>query len=582
MYHGLLRVMVGVYCLLVCGAVQAQDYWKARELLTRFTDAVENENALNISALLSRMEAQPALDYFSGLPKGISLNGELAYSECRVDYALMKKGNDPGPNDPTITVQFKEVPKGVWERFWVVDDAYDEKGNSLATKGFSLNSISGSFTELSDQVRDIANSDYLGLAPYGKLNRSYLAGRQFRANIRSTRLTFNNIQLLDSTGALVDYLYVTMGYHDYPEEWYITDIGPMSKRWLGHDRYVDFLLGLVDSLSQQPKAPPIPPPVLVQWPDTTVRQQSGDTTFFVQSPSDFDTLYYQVAREKNAFSVGHSSQLFNLRMYPLRHDADDTSTAPRERGRLALGLSLGGNRSYATVLRQYSPGNVDQSPGPSAYGGLTGLQAGLDARYQLKPKVSLALQVAYQGWGYRYQDGSLFSNVAQGTGQWVNLSYQERLHTVGFHLYGSYDLHKGEEDKNPAQAVEWVPFGEIGAGYGLMLAANGELTETVQPGAGSLDNNPQVGIFSYSAKPYRKLPYVTPSVGLGVRMETRRSDFWLVLRFRPMTWNVVHYANPNDRSLFPLSQGFYRMDDDLGLNQFALSMGYAFVFKKQR
>ena len=49
-----------------------------------------------------------------------------------------------------------------------------------------------------------------------------------------------------------------------------------------------------------------------------------------------------------------------------------------------------------------------------------------------------------------------------------------------------------------------------------------------------------------------------------------------------MTWNVVHYDDPKDRNLIPLSQGFFKLDDDIGLNQFALTAGYAFVFRKKK
>jgi hypothetical protein len=565
--------------------VAAQDYWKARDLLTNFVEAVADENALNISAVLQRLEAQPSLDYFSSWQRKATLATELSISECRVDYALMKKGNTVTGTEPRITVQFKEVPKGVWERFWVVDNVFDERGNALPDKGFSLNSTSGNFTELSDQVRDIATSDFVGLAPYGKLNRSYLAGRQFNTDINSTRLTFNNIQLLDSTGAVIDYVYVTMGYQGYPQDWYIADIGPMSKRWLGRDRYIDFLIGRNDSLLRGPS--PIVArtrPVLVQVPDTTILQKLGDTTYFAMRAGSFDTLYYQVAQAKNALSVGRSSQLLGLRMYPLHAgDAADSAAGPRERGPWSLGICLGGSRNFATLLGAYSTGNVYATPGQAAYLGQTKSQIGLDLRYQLMPRISLGINLAYQQWGYRYHDVRLFSDATQGIGNWVTTDYTETIQTLGAYLYGTYELRKPIADAPQAEskAVAWIPYAELGAGYGLMLAANATLDETLQPGIGSLDNTPQTSSFAFSTQPYRKMPYVTPGVGLGLRLETRRSDFWVALRYRPMTWNVVRYKNADDRSLFPLSQGYYRIDDDLGLQQVAINIGYAFVFRKK-
>ncbi|MFN8397301.1 MAG: hypothetical protein U0176_21940 [Bacteroidia bacterium] len=587
-YAAGLRACVGWVLLLCAASVYGQDYWEARDLLTRFSDAWQDENELEISALMTNVQSQAALTFVANMPWNTALEDDFAFSECKVDYQLMKKGGKPSDADPRITVQFREVPKGVWERFWVVDNVYDQEGNPLADKGFALNSTNGNFTELSDQVRDITTSDFLGLAPYGKLNRSYLLGREFRTDLKSTKLTFNNIQIRDSTGRILDYVYVTLGYLGYPQGWYIMDLGPMSQRWIGRDRYVDFLMGQVDSLlalqNSKPAGQPIKP-VLVQWMDTTLLQGKGDTTFFAQSPTQFDTLYYQVAGEKNAFSVGRSSQFLNMRLYPLNHTPEDTSTAPRERGALALGLSGGLNRSFATLLRDYSPGNVYSTQGPGDYSGGNAWQVALDARYQFLPRISASVEVGYLAWTYSYQDQGLFSDPDNGLGQWLQTQYKERIGTLSLNAYGRYELRKVAEEGAAAdakpKAVTWIPYGEVGAGYNLILSADAALSETSLPGAGTQDNDPQTAKFEYSVKGFRKTPYVTPSVGIGLRMETRHSDFWAVLRFRPLTWTLVDYDDPKDRSLFPLSQGFYHMDDDFALNQFSLSVGYAFVFKKK-
>jgi hypothetical protein len=182
---------------------------------------------------------------------------------------------------------------------------------------------------------------------------------------------------------------------------------------------------------------------------------------------------------------------------------------------------------------------------------------------------------------HAYNDKQLLSDSSLSNPHWLTTDYAETLQTLGVSLYGTYEFRKAITEGEEPKPVRWIPYAELGAGYGLLLKADAQLTQTVTPGVGSLDKDTQEALFTYSTKAYRQMPYVTPSVGLGLRLETKHSDFWLALRFRPMTWNVVRFKDPNDRSLEPLRQGYYRMDDDLGLNQFALTIGYAYVFGKQ-
>ncbi len=154
--------------------------------------------------------------------------------------------------DSNKNLLFIEFDSSKQTGMWRIKDAYfannrPGEDSTIQERGFLPIQIDDDFSGLVRIIENKDIDDFLGLAPYGKLNKSFLIENKLFDVSNESSVLIKNMIIHDNK-KIVDMVFVKLKYHEighkepsgYKSGWLIVDGGSMSE-FYGDDLYVSFL-----------------------------------------------------------------------------------------------------------------------------------------------------------------------------------------------------------------------------------------------------------------------------------------------------------------------------------------------------
>lgn len=224
---------------------------------------------------------------------------------------------------------------------------------------------------------------------------------------------------------------------------------------------------------------------------------------------------------------------------------------------LAIGASLGGNHTSATIVEQYGPFDPNTDKGEFLII-LPDFQIGVALNIFLTEKLELNFETIYARNRFSYR------NLQYG---FAEVFKTETHHRLEFPVAISYDL--------AAARKKWTPYLRFGASYGMILEAYASYKRDYI-NTGSEVFSP-VEATDVNIADRRNSDTFNAIVGGGMKYKIPRGYFFLDLTY---SYGLSDLVNPQTRWDQETVFRFYYADSDFQLDYFSLSIGYRYSFIK--
>lgn len=219
----------------------------------------------------------------------------------------------------------------------------------------------------------------------------------------------------------------------------------------------------------------------------------------------------------------------------------------------SIGVIVGPNISTPHLIETYSVNSVYEANPEYSSGGV-GISVGLKANYHINNLWDISTEPTFS-----YKTFSIKENVTQNNVTTIT----ESINFIEFPVLGSYFFYKKNNFKF---------YSEFGFSYNMFLSGsiNGIVTY----------NNNELSDFeppNISTKEIRKEYDIMGIIGVGTKINLKRSNIQASLRYNPSLRNIVN-TDMRNSDYEGLNSKYLFIDNDISLNNFCFMISYNLEF----